>query len=282
METPLLTWLCANQASGGNDSAALDELKQALERASCAPARIIDIAATDVPTREELEQAGVGRLAVFTGDGTINAVATACEGWAGELLILPGGTANLLSHVLHGDQEACDIVAALPRANVVRRPCIRNGPRTALAEVLAGPGAAWSDVREEMREGNLGGVAATSLTAIRESTLGSMVALALPQVGREEGYAGLRLEPLGNGIAVEGYGAETVGDYFKQGMALLRREFREGPHEELALVPEVVCFSLESEPVELMIDGERHSGSAEERFVLDQLDLNFLSTRDSV
>lgn len=279
MEQSALTWLCANAASGSNDEAAMRELAQALADVRCEPARIIDFSQHPFPDRRQIEAAGVGLLAVFAGDGTINAVATACEGWGGHVLVLPGGTANLLSHALHGERSACEIVAAYPRSQPVRRHCIRNGARTALIEVLAGPGATWSDVREELRDGNLGGVAATSLTAIRESTLGSMVGLAVPPVGREEGYAGLRMEPLAEGIAVEGYGAATVGDYLKQGIALVRRDFREGPHEELALAPEIVCRSLGDEPIELMIDGERHSGASEERFVLDPLDLNLVATR---
>jgi hypothetical protein len=279
MKAPSLTWLCANAASGGNDEEGLRELAQALAEVRCEPARIIDFATHDLPSRRELEAAEVGLLAVFTGDGTINAVATSCEGWHGQVLVLPGGTANLLSHALHGERSACEVVADLPRARLIRRPCIRNGSRTALIEVLAGPGATWSDVREELREGNIGGVAATSLTAIRESTLGPMVALEVPPGGREDGYAGLRLEPHAEGIAVEGYGAATIGDYLKQGFALLRREFRDGPHDDLALAPEIICRSLGEEPIELMIDGERHSGSVEERFVLDPLDLNLLTTR---
>jgi hypothetical protein len=275
----MLTWLCANAASGGNDQAALRDLAQALADVRCTPARIIDLAEHEVPDRRELEAAKVDLLAVFAGDGTINAVATACEGWSGRMLVLPGGTANLLSHALHGERSAGDIVAALPRAKAIRRPCIRNGRRTALIEVLAGPGATWSDVREELREGNVGAVAATSLTAIRESTVGPMVALAMPPVGREEGYAGLRLEPSSQGIAVEGYGAATVVDYLKHGVALLRREFRNGPHDDLAVAPEVVCRSLGDEAIELMIDGERHRGASQERFVLDPFDLDFLATR---
>lgn len=275
----MLTWLCANAASGGNDQSALRDLAQAMADADCAPARIIDLAEREVPGRRELEAAKVDLIAVFAGDGTVNAVATACEGWAGRMLVLPGGTANLLSHALHGERSAGEIVAELSRARPIRRRCIRNGRRTALIEVLAGPGATWSDVREELREGNVGAVAATSLTAIRESTVGPMVALAQPSVGREEGYAGLRLEPLAEGIAVEGYGAATIGDYLKHGVALLRREFRNGPHEDLTVAPEVVCRSLGNEPIELMIDGERHRGISQERFVLDPFNLDFLAIR---
>lgn len=273
-----LTWLCANEASGSYDEATLREIWRALADIGHAPARIVDIAAQEVPDRTQLESAGVGLLVVYAGDGTMNAIARACEGWAGQVLVLPGGTANLLARALHGNRSAVAIVAALPQAQAVKRPCIRNDNRTALIEVLAGPGATWSDVREELRDGTIGTVAATSLAAIRESTVGSMVALADPALGRTEGYAGLRLAPSAGGLAIEGYGAETIGDYLLQGIALLRRDFRNGPHEDLAVVPEVVCRSVDEAPIELMIDGERHRGASEERFALDQLDLNLLTT----
>ena len=273
-----LTWLCVNGASGSNDPAALDGLLRSLADGGVSPLRTIDLAENRVPDRSELEAAGVDLLAIFTGDGSASAVAAACEGWGGEVLILPGGTANLLAHALHGDRLAADILADLPGARVVRHTCIRTSQGTAMIEVLAGPGATWSDVREDLREGNIGAVAASSLAAIRESTVGSMVALVNPALGRPEGYAGLRLEPEGRGLKVEGYGADTVADYLKQGLALLRRNFRTGPHEDLGTVPEVVCRSLGDGPIELMIDGERHTGGQEERFVLDQLDLNLLTT----
>ena len=59
-------------------------------------------------------------------------------------------------------------------------------------------------------------------------------------------------------------GAETIADYARQGVALLRRDFREGPHDELGWHRAIVCRS--SDPIELMIDGERATGSCEERF----------------
>ncbi len=273
------TWLCVNTASGSNDAVRQAALAEALAEAGCAVKRTIDVASENPPSREQLEGAGVELLVVFTGDGTANAVATACEGWAGKVLVLPGGTANLLARALHGERTAEEIVKGAASAASVRPPCIRTSQGTALIEVLAGPGATWSDVREEMRQGNIAAVASSSLTAIRESTGGAMVAIAAPAVGREEGYAGVRLEPRPRGISVEGYGADTVGDYLRQGVALLRRDFRLGPHEDLGALRELVCRSPGGEPIELMIDGERRSGAAEERFVLDELEVNMLTTQ---
>jgi hypothetical protein len=205
-------------------------------------------------------------------------VVSGLEGWGGRILVLPGGTANLLCRSLHGECDAVAIVAKLPQMRPLRRPCIRTSQGIGLIEVLAGPGATWSDVREELREGNLPGVATSSLTAIRQSTTGPLVAVVLPPLGKAEGYSGVRLEAAADGMLVEGYGVETVADYLKQGVALLRRDFRQGPHEDLGVEREVVCRSLGGDPIELMIDGERRTGALEERFSLAELAVDLLAS----
>ncbi len=269
-------WLVANSASGSNSDEALDELLAALANAGTPVARRFDVI-DRLPDRQMLQAAGVGTLAVFTGDGTVNAVATGVEGWDGALLVLPGGTANLLARAIHGDRDAAAIARDFRTLRIARRNCVRSRHGTGLIEILAGPGATWSDVREGLRDGDVGAVAGKAVEAIRQSTVGSMVALADPPIGRAEGYAGVRLDISGEAMLVEGYGAETVGDYFRQGLALLRRNFRDGPHDELGAHPAVTCRSVDSEPIPLMIDGERRDGAAQEHFSLAPFDLDLLA-----
>jgi len=276
-------WLVANAASGSNSDESLRAVHAALVDAGAAPARVIVNPAL-WPGRAALEQAGVTELAVFGGDGTVGSVATRLEGWGGTLLVLPGGTANLLARALHGERDAPAIAANFQRLDRARRPCIRSqrpgGEQlVALVEVLAGPGATWSDVREGLREGAVSEVAGAAVAAIRQSTTGPMVALVDPPLGRADGYSGIRLEVATGGLTVEGYGAETVGDYLKQGIALLRRNFREGPHDELGRHRAVLCRSLEDAPIPLMVDGERREGGAEQRFSLAEFALDLFVTR---
>ena len=273
-------WLVANSASGSNDDAALAALVERLRSAGHAPARVIDVSAEDLPDRAALDAAGVTTLAVFTGDGTLGALLPPLEGWAGQILVLPGGTTNLLAKMLHEPCETAAIISAFAagQGRVVQPPCVRSSAPLALCEVLAGPGAMWSDVREGMREGDLTEIASTALEAAKSSASGAMVQVVEPQLGHADGYAGLRIVPSAPGLVIGGYRADGFADYFKHGLALLQRDFRQGPHDELGLHREVACRSADGSPIALMIDGERATGAAEIRFSLATLALNLLAT----
>lgn len=275
-------WLLANGASGSNDPQALTALQADLAAAGSAPARVIDISEEDLPNRAALEAAGVSTLAIFTGDGTANTAISALEGWAGDILILPGGTSNLLSRALHGEMTAAEIVAAYGRKDFATAPrnVLRCSAGIALCEILAGPGATWGDVREELRDGTLVDSASKALDAARASSSGPMVLLTAPVLGREEGYAGIRLVPGAAGVTVDGYAVDGVFDYLRQGVALLRRDFREGPHDELGTLEQVTCRSADGTPIELLIDGERRTGQSQERFSLAPLAVNLLACPD--
>lgn len=271
-------WLVVNSASGSNDDEAVEQIRAALAAAGASPDRVVDIQ-EGCPTGEDFATGGVALAVVFAGDGTVNGIITQAGGWSGSVLVLPGGTANLLSRELHGEREAPEIAAGLADLRSVRRHGVVSSGGTALIELLAGPGAAWSDVREGLREGDLAQIATSGIEAVRASTAGPLVQIAEPPLGKPEGYAGVRLVPQDQGIAVSGYGADGFGDYLKHGVALLKRDYREGPHEELGLFGSLRCRSSDDAPIELMIDGERRSGLAEERFSLAELGVTLLASQ---
>lgn len=266
-------WLVTNSASGSNSPAAVEALCAAL-----APARTIAFPEQTLPTRDELEAAGVATLAVFTGDGTINAAVSALEGWGGALLVLPGGTQNLLSKALHGDRPLDGILADLPAARRVRRSGIRTAHGVSLVEVLAGPGAMWADVRESLRELDIGAMAETFGNALRETREGPAVVLADPVAGQPDGYRAVLLAPERQAVLVEGYDFADLGEFAAQGFAMLiKRNFREGPHDDIGVFPAVTVRSHADIP--LMIDGERRQGGTEEHFTCEEIALDFVSTR---
>ena len=275
--TPI--WLVANAASGSNSGDALDNLTARLAAISREPARIVHFPDDPLPTRADLERERVGILAVFAGDGTVNAQCARLHGWQGAVLVLPGGTQNLMARALHGEEASVEgIVAALDRGRLAsaRRRLIRCTQGDALCEIVAGPGAVWADVREEIRDGGLGGIATSLGEAIRRSASDPGVAIVEPATGRKEGYPAIRLHPGASGMAVDAYGPQDIAGVAQQAGAMLRRDFRTGPHDALGEHDRVRCRS--AAPIELMIDGERRTGSRDETFEIMDCDVNFLSS----
>lgn len=276
-------WLAVNPASGSNSDDTLAMLQEGFAEHSCAIARTVRFPDEGVPSLDELRAANVDILAIFTGDGSMNAIVTALSGWDGAVLVLPGGTMNLLSKRLHGDCDATEILARVGagQARRLRPPIVRSRYADGFTGVLAGPGTAWNNVREAMRESDVVGLVASAAEAIGESTGGPKVICRSPLNGRPEGYSLIMISPEDDGLEGDGYYAESVADYARQGIALFRRNFREGPHESLG---RDVTFRLacpEGEPMGLLIDGEPHDGTAEEVFTLSRSEVDLLATLDA-
>ncbi|WP_188645411.1 diacylglycerol kinase family protein [Tsuneonella deserti] len=276
------TWFIYNGASGSHDEALLDALVRAMGAAGRRPAKVLDCK-DGTPDGAAANAAGLALVVIHGGDGTISRTIGGLEGFAGAALPLPGGTFNLLAREMFGERDPLAIVGLLGEGRLVptRRKCIRGAGVLALTELLAGPGAKWADVREGIREANIGEVIAKGWDAAATSTVGPMIALASPGGGRDEGYAGIRLCPRGTGIEIEGYGAEGLGDYVQQGIAILKRDFREGPHDDLGMADTVICRSLAGEPIPLMVDGERSEAASSLTFSLDTLDCDLLGLADA-
>lgn len=274
------TWLVVNEASGSNSAAAVTAILKALADAGHAPSRVVRFPEENLPDRAALEVEGVGLLVTFTGDGTINAQVARIHDWQGYLLVLPGGTKNLLAKSLHGEVGVATIIERLGAGELRPREdarMIRSTHGDALCEIVVGPGARWSDVRETIRYGDVAAVATTLAEAIRQSAGGPQVVVAEPALGKVDGYPAVRLSPAGQAMTVQGYRAEGLVDYARQGVAILKRDFRRGPHDELGAHPAVVCRSTEA--IELMIDGERRRGEREERFVIAPCPVRFYGAR---
>jgi hypothetical protein len=275
------TWLIYNGASGSHDDGVLRGLLGALAASGHEPTRVIDCM-DGTPDAAEANAAGIGLIAIYGGDGTMSRTLRDLEGFSGQALTLPGGTFNLLARDLFGERDPLAIVEALAAGQLsrVRRNCIRGSGVLALAELLAGPGAKWADVREGLRDSNIGEVIAKGWDAAADSAVGPMVAVTHPARGRDDGYAGLRLCPRPDGIAIDGYAAEGLGDYLQQGIAILKRDFRDGPHDQLGTAREVTCRSVAGQPIALMVDGERSEGASELAFSLDTFDCDLLGIAD--
>ncbi|MDF8333560.1 diacylglycerol/lipid kinase family protein [Novosphingobium cyanobacteriorum] len=260
-------WLVANPSSGSNSPESLAALQQALGEAGCAPARTILCPDDTLPTRADLEAAGVATLAIYTGDGTINATAKGIEGWQGHVLVLPGGTQNLLAKSLHGDVDPATIVQRLAAGTLAprRRSAVKTSQGHALVEVVAGPGATWADVREGLRAPGIATLATALGEAVRETASGALVHVAEPLMGRPEGYRALRVDADSGTLNIDGYDASDWKELAAHATNMIvRRDFRDGPHQHVGTAPRLTCRS--DEPIALMLDGERCDGGPQETF----------------
>lgn len=275
-------WLVCNQASGSNDEAAVEALVQALAEADFDLDRILRFPDEPAPQPAELDDAGVDILCVFGGDGTTHSVVTSAWGWGGAVLVLPGGTMNMLAKRMHGDVPAPEIVARLGKTALrTSRPAvIRSRHGIGLTGALAGPGTVWNEVREAMRALNILEFVATAREAISQSASGPKVMCADVDCGREDGYAAITVVPQDDGLAANGYYAESLADYAGQGIALLNRDFRDGPHDELGLHRQVRLVCPTGEPMGLLIDGEPFDGGSEENFELAPCEVDLVTTKE--
>ena len=273
-------WLVNNPSSGSNDDAALAALEACCGKHGFSVAGRTAFPDDPLPTPAELDAAELDRVAIFAGDGTINTAIAALAGWDGAVLVLPGGTMNLLYHRLHGERTLEETVAAAARGEAVNhRPgVIRSRYGDAFAGMLAGPGTSWGRVREAMREADVVELATGTIEAIEQTLTGEMIACVAPALGRREGYPLLCLTPRGDGIEVEAYYAESAGQYLEQAWALLRRNFREGPHEVLGHPRTLRLASTEGNPFGLLIDGEQAEAAAEAEFALAACEVDLLAT----
>ncbi len=273
-------WLVVNPASGSNDSNSAQRVTDALEARGWDVARVIAFPDDDLPDPAALDAAGVGLVAVYTGDGTINALVNHLAGWGGQVLVLPGGTMNLMPLRLHrtSDLDAIlDIVAA--GGALARRPaCVRCPGGLALAGLLVGPGTVWNRVRESMRSGAIAETAKEAIAALRDTATGPGVLVADRRASREGGYPLVELTPGEHGFQILGYYAEDPLDYTAQAWATLRHRFREGPHDKLGLAETIVLESLDGSPLGCLIDGEPAECPSGATFAVEPCGVDLLAT----
>lgn len=274
---PQSCWLVLNEKSGSYSEEAATRLAECLAKAGFPVARTLMIPHEDLPTPADLDREDIGMLAIFTGDGTISRCVGRLKGWQGCLLVLPGGTMNLLSGRLHSDADAAQIIDRLTGdVRCADIPTICHKDSQALVGVSAGPGAQWYDVRETARDGEVGELLSETAGAIGATVEGPFAHCREPVLGRDTGYPLIELEPSEEGIRIVAYTAEDFAGYVQQGLAMIQRRFREGPHEILGHA-EAVTLDSETD-LALSIDGEPVQGEMQERFTVARSQVNLIAT----
>lgn len=266
--------LICNTQSGSHDEAVREQIAE-LCRAHGSPlVATFALPDGDIPDAAALTQQGIDLLLVWTGDGTINAAATKAAGWDGAILVLPGGTLNLLSKALHGDRPVAEILAdALSGKN--RRqpiPTIGSDGGTAFITVVAGPATRWAEVRETMRQDGL-----IEASRAAPDALDEMMNAPGVRVGTDgKAYPAVILTPTPTGIRADGILTAGTGDVLRHGLAWLGGDFRDGPSEPIATGEMVVLES--DKPISLEFDGELAEVASPAKFSLGSSAIDFIAT----
>lgn len=149
-------WFVSNIASGSATDAACTQIEGWLSEVGIRLAGRTRFPDEPLPSGKEFDAAGADTAILFAGDGTINAAACKLADWEGALLILPGGTMNLLAKALHGDAAPEAILRAAAREDRrVALPYIEAGQHRGFVGVIVGPAADWVHAREAVRKGRL-------------------------------------------------------------------------------------------------------------------------------
>ncbi len=266
--------LICNTQSGGHDEAVREQIEMLCRDHGTPLVATFALPEGDIPDAAQLKLQRIDLLLVWTGDGTINAAATQAAGWDGAILVLPGGTLNLLSKALHGDRSAPEILTDALQVKMRRSaiPTIRSDTDTAFITVVAGPATRWAEVRETMRQD---GIIEASRAA--PEALDEMMNAPGVRVGADgKTYPAVILTPTPTGIRADGILTEGTGDVLRHGLAWLGGDFRDGPSEPIATGE---TLALESdETICLEFDGELGEMASPARFSIGTSAVDFVAT----
>jgi len=247
--------LVSNSASG--NAAAVDDgaLVTSLQQGGFEIAARAMLPDEDLPDRQSLETQAIETVIICAGDGTVSGVCKNLAGWPGEILVLPGGTMNLLARRLHGDIIMADILPTLPEIQPEAEAVavvITDGYEI-FTGLTIGPSTLWGEVREGMRQGDVEGLRQMVPAAWSETMGDGGVWL---KGAAPNAYTGIFIEPFDAAhVNVIAFKANSVADMVGHGLAWIRRDFRTGPRDDLGVMPSAI---VEGDQVEtgVLIDGE--------------------------
>jgi diacylglycerol kinase family enzyme len=206
-------WMVTNPASGSTSVDVCTAIEAALADIGAMLAGRTAFPEAPLPTAVDLDAAGVDTLILFAGDGTINAAIEAVRGWPGNILILPGGTMNLLAKVLHGNADPLAIIHA--SAQLCALPYVAIGEARAFVAAIIGPAAHWHRPRELARASRFRSMARAVRLAWRASfDRGIRVSGSDGPKGRHQAVI---VTPKADGLDVAAVDARRWGDIVRLG-----------------------------------------------------------------
>jgi diacylglycerol kinase family enzyme len=163
-----------NPAAGSVTADGGDRLRAVLEEAGVRDADLVEVDRADCDNQlRRLAEANPDLFIVWGGDGTLRSALGTVGQATPNLLLLPGGTMNMLTKSIHGDKTWDAIlkeVLASPKRKTI--PAGKANNEAFYCAMLAGAPARFAEARESLRRGELVKAATEARAAL--DTLGTL------------------------------------------------------------------------------------------------------------
>lgn len=162
------TFALVNPAAGSVPADGLEQMSAALERAGVRDADVITLEGAGCQDQmTALADMDPDLLVVWGGDGTLRSALSLLGPRTPNLLLLPGGTMNMLTKAIHGDQPWDEILEAVLRSPQRRTiPAGEANGHLFYCAMIAGAPVKLAEAREAVRRGELVKAAAAASTAL--------------------------------------------------------------------------------------------------------------------
>ncbi len=248
-------WFITNPGSGSSTTAKCQAIEALAGERGLTIVGRTDFPEQPLPEPAALDRDGVDTVMLFAGDGTINAAICALSDWHGAILILPGGTMNMLAKTLHGAADPAAIIhAAHDSADVIALPFIEAGEHRAFVGLILGPAASWVRAREMIRKGRIRGLGRAVIHAWRR-TFGRGIRLRGVS-GLSRSAQAVLVRPDAGTLKVAAIDAREWGSIGKLGW-----DWMTGDWLAAAAVSEITTEKFRvagDKPVRALFDGEPH------------------------
>lgn len=147
-----------NSKAGSVGARGVDRMRQALKGVSLEHAEIVEFERHDSTGQmKRLQEEAPDLVIVWGGDGTHRSVLDTLGRRTSQILLLPGGTMNLLTKWLHAGQPWERVLWSVLGSPVPRiLPAGRIDGKHFFCAMIAGVPAQLAEVREDVRRGDLG------------------------------------------------------------------------------------------------------------------------------
>ncbi|OYX51763.1 MAG: hypothetical protein B7Y90_00095 [Alphaproteobacteria bacterium 32-64-14] len=256
-----------NPKSGSVPPDARERLTAVLQEAGHGGAELVEVDTSDPDAQlRDLAKQSPDLFVVWGGDGTLRCALTTIGAVTPNLLLLPGGTMNLLPNVLHGQKPWDEVLRAViksPRRHTLPAGEV-NGQRFYCA-MLAGAPARFAEARESLRRGDLGKAAAEAGAALDtlnklhlDARYASGYSFANEQLPTTS-VIGAVIGPLtkaGSGMEVAALSNPTAGAALNVLWTSFFTDWRNSPDVHVAPATLLEIASAEGEEIPVIADGE--------------------------